>query len=130
MFQGSLMSEVLIFDAASGVPSVEVRLDGETVWLTQEQMALLFGRERSVVTKHLRNVFREGEHDPAATCAKFALVQIEGSRMVTRDIDHYNLDAIISVGYRVPTISQRVLHRLHAKGMPPLHRWAGLPTWN
>ncbi|HUW26080.1 MAG TPA: hypothetical protein VMW07_06085 [Gallionella sp.] len=55
------MSEVLIFDAGSGVPSVEVRLDGETVWLTQEQMALLFDRERSVVTKHLRNVFKEGE---------------------------------------------------------------------
>jgi hypothetical protein len=64
-------------------------------------MADLFGRERSVVTKHLRNVYSEHELDPVATCAKFAQVQTEGPRTVTRDVDNYNLDVIISVGYRV-----------------------------
>ncbi len=95
------MSEVLIYETESGQTRVDVRLDAETVWLTQEQMAALFGRERSVVTKHLRNVFKEGELDEAATCAKFAQVQTEGGRTVTREIEHYNLDVIISVGYRV-----------------------------
>jgi prophage maintenance system killer protein len=95
------MSEVLIYATESGQTHVSVRLDAETVWLTQEQMAALFGRERSVVTKHLRNVFKEGELDATATCAKFAHVQNEGGRSVTRDIEYYNLDVIISVGYRV-----------------------------
>lgn len=95
------MSEVLIYEAENGSTQVDVRLDAETVWLTQEQMAALFGRERSVVTKHLRNVFKEGELSTAATCAKFAHVQNEGGRNVTRDIEHYNLDVVISVGYRV-----------------------------
>ncbi|MDP2805638.1 MAG: RhuM family protein [Gallionellaceae bacterium] len=98
------MSEVLIYEAESGQAQVNVRLDAETVWLTQEQMAALFGRERSVVTKHLRNVFKEGELDVAATCAKFAQVQNEGGRSVTRDIEYYNLDVIISVGYRVKSL--------------------------
>ena len=92
---------VLVYEAADGQARVDVRLDQETVWLTQEQMGQLFGRERSVITKHLRNVFRERELEPEATCAKFAQVQTEGERTVTRDIDHYNLDVIISVGYRV-----------------------------
>jgi prophage maintenance system killer protein len=93
--------EVLVYEAPDGEVRVEVRLDRETVWLTQEQMSRLFGRERSVMAKHLRNVFREGELVSEATCAKFAQVQIEGERTVTREIDHYNLDVIISVGYRV-----------------------------
>lgn len=93
--------EVVLYEAPDGGVRVDVRLDHETVWLTQEQMGQLFGRERSVITKHVRNVFREGELEPEATCAKFAQVQTEGERTVTREIDHYNLDVIISVGYRV-----------------------------
>ena len=93
--------EVLLYEAPGGQVRVDVRLDHETVWLTQEQMSKLFGRERSVITKHVRNVFREGELAPETTCAKFAQVQTEGERTVTREIDHYNLDVIISVGYRV-----------------------------
>lgn len=89
------MSEVLIFDVGSGVPSVEVRLDGETVWLTQEQMALLFDRERSVVTKHLRNVFKEEELEEKSNVQN---LHIAGS---DKPVKFYNLDAILSVGYRV-----------------------------
>jgi hypothetical protein len=93
--------DIQVYEAPDGGVRVDVRLDRETVWLTQEQMSQLFGRERSVITKHVRNVFREGELDSRATCAKFAQVQTEGARTVTREVDHYNLDVIISVGYRV-----------------------------
>lgn len=93
--------EVLVYEAADGSARVDVRLERETVWLTQDQMARLFGRERSVVTKHIRNAFRDGELEAQATRAKFAQVQAEGRRTVTREVEHYNLDAIISVGYRV-----------------------------
>ena len=93
--------EVFVYEAPDGAVRVDVRLDRDTVWLTQDQMSGLFGRERSVITKHIRNVFRDGELDPGATCAKFAQVQIEGGRTVNREVDHYNLDVIISVGYRV-----------------------------
>ena len=95
------MGDIRVYEAPDGGVRVDVRLDRETVWLTQEQMSQLFGRERSVITKHVRNVFREGELDSRATCAKFAQVQTEGARTVTREVDHYNLDVIISVGYRV-----------------------------
>ena len=93
--------EIVVYEAPDGAVRVDVRLDRETVWLTQQQMAELFGRDRSVVARHIRNVFREGELDPRATCANFAQVQSEGARTVSREINHYNLDAIISVGYRV-----------------------------
>lgn len=90
--------EVLVYEAADGSVRVDVRLDRETVWLTQDQMSQLFGRERSVVTKHVRNVFREGELDPDSVCAKFAHTAADGK---TYQVDHYNLDVVISVGYRV-----------------------------
>jgi hypothetical protein len=77
---------------------VDVRLDHETVWLTQDQMSQLFGRERSVITKHVRNVFREGELAAEAVSAKFAHTAHDGK---TYQVEHYNLDVIISVGYRV-----------------------------
>ncbi|MHB8921594.1 MAG: RhuM family protein [Halothiobacillus sp.] len=92
---------VQIFESADGRFSLEVKLEEDTVWLSSEQMSHLFDRERSVITKHINNVFKEGELDTNSTCAKFAQVQKEGSREVTREIDFYNLDVIISVGYRV-----------------------------
>jgi hypothetical protein len=78
-----------------------VRLEEETVWLTQEQMSLLFGKGRSTITEHIGNIFREGELDEIATRRNFRLVRMEGNREVEREVDHYNLDVIISVGYRV-----------------------------
>jgi prophage maintenance system killer protein len=96
--------EILVYEAPDGSAQVDVRLERETVWLTQQQMADLFGRERSVVTKHVRNVFKEGELDPQATSAKFAQVRSEGGRAVTREVEHFNLDVIISVGYRVKSL--------------------------
>lgn len=96
--------EVVVYEAPNGEVRVDVRLEHDTVWLTQAQMAELFGRERSVVTKHIRNAFKEGELNPEATCAKFAQAQTEGGRTVSREVDHYNLDVIISVGYRVKSL--------------------------
>ena len=90
--------DVVLYQADDGTTRLDVRLDRETVWLTQDQMAELFGRERSVITKHLRNVFREGELDEAAVRAKFAQTAEDGK---TYQVQFYNLDAIISVGYRV-----------------------------
>lgn len=94
------MSDMVIYQHEAGEP-VTVRLEGDTLWLTQDQMAELFGRERSVIAKHLRNIYKDEELAELATRAKFAQVRFEGEREVSRDIEHYNLDAIISVGYRV-----------------------------
>jgi hypothetical protein len=93
--------EVIVYKSPDGQVQVDVRLEQETVWLTQRQMAELFGRERSVVAKHVANAYREGELSPRATRAKYAQVQNEGDRNVTREVDHYNLDVVISVDYRV-----------------------------
>jgi len=90
--------EVLVYEAPDGAARVDVRLERDTVWLRQDQMSQLFGRERSVITKHVRNVFREGELDVEAVCAKFAHTADDGK---TYQVDHFNLDVIISVGYRV-----------------------------
>ena len=92
-------SVIVIYEGDAG--RVEVRLDRETVWLTQEQMSQLFKRERSVITKHLRNVFAEGELEREAVCAKFAHTAADGK---TYQVEHYNLDVIISVGYRVKSV--------------------------
>ena len=83
---------------------LEVRLQDETVWLTQQQMADLFGTQRQAITKHLKNIFDSKELDKKATCSILELVQREGNRMVRRSLEIYNLDVIISVGYRVNTI--------------------------
>jgi len=90
--------QIVIYQSPDGTTGIEVHLEAETVWLTQDQMAELFGRERSVITKHLRNVFREGELDKTAVRAKFAHTAPDGKKYQTQ---FYNLDAILSVGYRV-----------------------------
>lgn len=93
------MSDIVIFEGAA--QQVEVRLEGETLWVTQAQMAELFNVQKAAISKHLKNIYACGELEPAATVSKMETVQQEGSRQVTRRVDYYNLDAIISVGYRV-----------------------------
>jgi hypothetical protein len=93
--------EIIIYQNTEGSIKIDVRLEEETVWLTQEQMATLFGKGRSTVAEHIANAFEEGELEQKATCRKFRQVRMEGKREVERDIEHYNLDVIISVGYRV-----------------------------
>lgn len=91
----------LLYTTPNGEVSVEIYLQGETVWLTQQKLAELFEVDRSVITKHLKNIYAEGELEKNATSAKFAQVRQEGSRSVKRTLEYYNLDVIISVGYRV-----------------------------
>ena len=93
------MHNIVIFE--SGEQGVQVRLEGETLWLTQRQMAEVFATTPENVLMHLKNIFREGELDEAVTAKDFLAVRQEGSRQVRRRLKHYNLDAIISIGYRV-----------------------------
>jgi hypothetical protein len=94
-------TEFLLYQGEDGRTRIEVRFDRETAWLSIVQMAELFQRDRSVILRHVANVYDEGELDRGATCARHAQVQREGEREVTREIELYNLDVIISVGYRV-----------------------------
>ena len=93
--------QILLYQTPDGESRIEVRLQGETVWLSLEQMAELFQRNKSTISRHIKNVFEEGELQPNTTVAFLATVQMEGKRKVERDIAYYNLDMIISVGYRV-----------------------------
>ena len=93
--------EVVLYETPDGQTRVDVRLDHETVWLSLNQMAELFARDKSVISRHLRNVFDSGELSRQATVAKNATVQQEGGREVVREIEYFNLDTILSVGYRV-----------------------------
>jgi len=94
-------AEFLIFTNQTTGEAIEVRIENNTVWLTQKLIAALFDVDRSVITKHLNNIYQENELSKEATCAFFAQVQIEGNRQITRNIEFYNLDAIITIGYRV-----------------------------
>ena len=93
-------SEIILYQPNETV-SLEVRLDEETVWLTLNQMSILFGRDKSVISRHIATIFKEEELEREATVAKNATVQNENGRTVLRTIEYYNLDVIISVGYRV-----------------------------
>ena len=92
-------NEIILFENQN--VKLEVNLKDETVWLSLEQMAELFERDKSVVSRHISNIFKEGELEEDSTVANFATVQNEGNRKIKRKIEYYNLDVIISVGYRV-----------------------------
>ena len=94
-------NQIQLYTSADGKISLRVSLDNETVWLTQAQMASLFGVKVQNITMHLKNVYAEQELDENSTCKDFLQVQTEGERTVSRKRKHYNLDAIISVGYRI-----------------------------
>ena len=97
-------AEFLIFEKQAHADSIEVRYENETLWLTQKMMAALFDVNVPAISKHLQNIFNEGELDQESTVSKMETVQNEGGRLVTRKIDYYNLDAVISVGYRINSI--------------------------
>ena len=98
--------QIVVYKGANDV-SLEVKTDGETVWLTQSQMCQLFGRERTVITKHINNIFKEGELEREVVCAKFAHTTLHGAmkgKTQIQEVVVYNLDVVISVGYRVKSI--------------------------
>lgn len=93
--------EIIIYQTEDGLTKINVNLQNETVWLSLDQMAELFQRDKSTISRHIKNIFIEGELVRESTVANFATVQNEGDRQVERNIEYYNLDVIISVGYRV-----------------------------
>lgn len=108
--------KIVIYQTPDGTTQLDVRLDGETVWITQNQMAQLFRRDKSVITRHINNIYAEGELERESTSAKFAFVP--ESRERSYEITYYNLDVIISVGYRVKSqrgvqFRQWVTKRIH-----------------
>ena len=100
----NLNNKIVIYQSEDGKTQLNVKLEGETVWLSQSQMSELFQTDRTVINRHIKNIYKSGELDEKATCAKNAQVRLEGNRTVTRNIPYYNLDVIISVGYRVNSI--------------------------
>src|ERR1035437_869959 len=96
-----IKSQIIIYQTETGETKLDVRLENETVWLTQKLMAELFQTTPQNITIHLKNIFDEGELNEEATCKDFLQVQKEGERTVERNQKFYNLDAIISVGYHI-----------------------------
>ena len=96
-----IFSEILFYTTSDGSVKIEILFEGDTFWLSLKKMAELFNVDRSVIAKHLKNIFDNNELSQEATCAKIAQVRLEGNREVSREIDFYSLDAIIAVGYRV-----------------------------
>ena len=94
-------SQIILYQTEDGHSRIEVRLENETVWLSQKLLAELFQKDVRTINEHIKNIYDEGELEPEATIRKFRIVQTEGGRQVSRSVDFYNLDIIISVGYRV-----------------------------
>lgn len=97
-------SNIVMYTTEDGLTKIDVTFEEDTVWLSLEQMAELFQRDKSTISRHIKNVFSERELRRETTVANFATVQMEGNRQVSRDIEYYNLDVIISVGYRVKSL--------------------------
>jgi len=98
------LGEIVLYQTDAGGPALDVRLERESIWLTQAQMAELFGVNVPAIFKHIKNIYATGELESAATVSKMEIVRQEGSRKVRRAVDHYNLDMVISVGYRVNSL--------------------------
>ena len=105
--------EIIIYQSGDGHAKIDVRIVDETVWLTQQQMAELFQTARTSIVEHIKHIYEEGELEESSTCRKFRQVRLEGARQVARELPHYNLDMIISLGYRV-----------HSKNATQFRRWA------
>ena len=95
------LGEIIIYENANGEAKIDVKVYDDTVWLTQQQMVLLFQSSRTNIVEHIKHIYEEGELDEGSTCRNFRQVQKEGNRNVTRNIPYYNLDMIISLGYRI-----------------------------
>ena len=96
--------DIVIYKTQDGLTKINVKFEDETVWLSQQQMALLFQTSRTNIVEHIKHIYEEGELEQLSTCRNFRQVQIEGNRKVEREIPFYNLDMIISLGYRVKSI--------------------------
>jgi hypothetical protein len=97
-------NQILIYQSEDGATHIEVKFTGDSVWLTQQQMADLYQTSRTNVVEHIKNIYNEGELSPEATCRNFRQVRTEGNRTVNREMTYYNLDMIISLGYRIKSV--------------------------
>ncbi|MFN5832990.1 MAG: virulence RhuM family protein [Akkermansiaceae bacterium] len=95
------MSQILIYQSEDGRTKLDVRLEGQTVWLSQKQLTELFGKAKGTISEHIKHIFEDEELEPEATVRQFRTVQTEGSREVTREVEHYNLDMVLALGFRV-----------------------------
>lgn len=93
--------EMVVYVGDDGKPQIQARLQDENMWLTQVQLAQVFQTTRQNIGQHIKNIYEEKELDPSATIKKFFIVQTEGDRKVSRNIEHYSLDTVIELGYRV-----------------------------
>lgn len=107
----SKLNSIEIYRSKDGTVQLNVKLENESVWLTQSQMAELFGVDRTSIVRHIRNIYKSEELDESSTCAKSAQVRMEGQRQIVREIPMYNLDVIISVGYRVNSKNATLFRR-------------------
>ncbi|MGB5018526.1 MAG: RhuM family protein, partial [Candidatus Moraniibacteriota bacterium] len=97
----TIQNQIIIYEGNDGESRIEVRFEGETVWLSQAQLVELFQSSKANISEHIKNIFTEKELTPESTVRNFRTVQREGGRDVSRDIEYYNLDLILSLGYRV-----------------------------
>jgi hypothetical protein len=120
--------EIVLYQGQDGTVELDVRLERESLWLSLNQIAALFERDKSVISRHLRNVYATAELDRVATVAFFATVQDEGGRTVERQVEYFNLDAIISIGYRVNS-KRGTQFRIWAqlRGWKQAHRSCAVP---
>lgn len=126
------LSEMIIYTTEDGLTKVDVNFDGDTVWLTINQMAELFQRDKSTISRHIKNVYEEGELQKEATVAYFATVQMEGDRQVEREICYYILDVIISVSRLHKTIrtkNRRELSSRRYRNFEPYYVCADINTY-
>ncbi len=106
--------KILIYQTEDGQTQIDVRLENDTVWLTQAQMAELFESSRTNIVEHIQHIIEDHELEENSTCRKIRQVRQEGKRMVSREIPMYNLDMIISVGYRVNSHLEQMKMRCHS----------------
>ena len=117
--QVSGKGEIVLYQTADGATRVKCRFEEESIWLSQALIAELYDRDVRTINEHLQNIYAEDELDPSATIRKFRIVRTEGEREAARNVDHYNLDAILAVGYRVsghrPERGQSLAFRLNVR---------------
>jgi len=101
MKESAPRAQILIYRSEDGRTKLDVRLEDQTVWLSQKQLTELFGKKKGTISEHIKHIYEDGELDPAATVRQFRTVQREGNRDVTREVELYNLDMVLALGFRV-----------------------------
>jgi len=99
------VSDIVIYKSSDGKTNLDIKLEDETIWLSQKQLAEVFGKAKSTISEHIKAIFEEGELDPSSTVRNYRTVQTEGEREVARELEHYNLDMVIALGFRVRSSS-------------------------